>query len=114
MIGPGAMHITMVKKRLADGSECRKCHEATEHLRSRGLLDQIDEVVWALETDTESPGMRLGRELGIDTAPFFIVQDSHGRAVYSSVLQLVRDRLGQAVSIREQARAIDPDDIGGI
>jgi len=31
------MHITMIKKRLADGSECCKCREATEHLQSRGL-----------------------------------------------------------------------------
>jgi hypothetical protein len=31
-----------------------------------------------------------------------------------SVLQLVRERLGQAVSVQEQTQAIDPDDVGGI
>jgi Zn ribbon nucleic-acid-binding protein len=43
------MHITMVKRRLIDGSECRKCAEAADHLKSRGLWDRIDEIVWALE-----------------------------------------------------------------
>ena len=108
------MHITMVKKRLADGSECRKCQEASEHLHSRGLWHRIDEVVWAQEGDQTSPGMQLGSRLGVDRAPFFVVQDAGGQAVYVSVLQLVKDRLGQAVTAQEQVQAIDPDDIGGI
>ena len=33
------MHITMVKKRLADGSECRKCEDVSALLRSRGVLE---------------------------------------------------------------------------
>jgi hypothetical protein len=109
------MHITMVKKRLVDGSECRKCLEATEHLRTRGLLDRVDDVVWALEADPESPGMRLGRELGVDQAPFFVVREGvEPPVVYVSVLQLVRERLGQVVTAREAALAIDADDVGGI
>jgi hypothetical protein len=108
------MHITMVKKRLADGSECRKCQEASEHLTSRGLWERIDEVIWADEGDAGSPGMQLGSKLGVERAPFFVVRDSGSQTVYVSVLQLVRERLGQAVSVQEQAQAIDPDDIGGI
>jgi hypothetical protein len=109
------MHITMVKKRLADGSECRKCVEATEHLRSRGLWGQVDEIIWAREDDPSSPGMVLGQQLGIDRAPFFVVKDGQGDpAVYASVLQLVRERLGQAVTTAQQAAAIDADDVGGI
>lgn len=109
------MHITMVKKRLADGSECRKCVEATEHLRSRGLWERIDEIVWAHEDDPASPGMALGQQLGVDRAPFFVVRDGEGdRAVYTSVLHLVRERLGQAVTTAQQAAAIDADDVGGI
>jgi hypothetical protein len=106
----------MVKKRLVDGTECRKCREASEHLKARGLWDRVDEVIWAIETDPESPGMRLGCELGVDRAPFFLVRDDGvgPSAVYVSVLQLVRDRLGQPVSARESAQAIDVDDIGGI
>jgi hypothetical protein len=108
------MHITMVKKRLADGSECRKCVEATEHLQSRGLWGRIDEIVWAREDDPASPGMVLGQRLGIDRAPFFLVRDGQADQVYASVLQLVRERLGQAVTTSEQAAAIDADDVGGI
>ena len=108
------MHITMVKKRLADGSECRKCVDATDHLRSRGLWEAIDEVVWAREDDPASAGLRLAADLDVDRAPFFIVDDEHGRAVYLSVLQLVRDKLNQPVSVQEEVSAIDADDIGGI
>src|SRR5262249_9591957 len=109
------MHVTMVKKKLKDGSDCRKCAEATQHLESRGLLDRIDEVVWALEDDPSSPGMVLGARLGVDRAPFFVVRDDDGgEHVYTSVLQLVRERFGQGVSTPEQARAVDPDDVGGI
>ena len=63
------MHITMVKKRLADGSECRKCQEATAHLQSRGLWVHITEIVWAHEDDHASPGMLLGRQHGVERAP---------------------------------------------
>jgi hypothetical protein len=109
------MRITMVKKTLADGSDCRKCAEATEHLQSRGLWHHIDEVVWAREGDPTSPGMVLGARFGVERAPFFIVRDEDGReTVYSSVLQLVRERLGQTVSLQQQAQAIDIDDVGGI
>jgi hypothetical protein len=108
------MHVTMVKKRLADGSECRKCQQATAHLQSRGLWDRIDDIVWADERDPASAGMVLGRRLGVERAPFFIVLDERGEAVYASVLQLVRDRFEAPVTRAEQASSIDPDDIGGI
>lgn len=109
------MHITMVKKTLADGSDCRKCAEATEQLRARGLWQRIDEVIWAHEGDPTSAGMVLGTRLGVERAPFFIVRDDDGReTVYASVLQLIRERLGEQVSDQDQAVAIDADDIGGI
>ena len=108
------MHVTMVKKKLRDGSDCRKCAEATEHLRSRGLLDRIDEVVWAYEDDPQSPGIVLGARLGVERAPFFVVRDEQGEKVYTRVLQLVRERFGQSVTSMEQARDVDPDDVGGI
>ena len=104
----------MVKKRLAGGRECRKCAQATEQLRARGLWGRIDEVVEAREDDPTSPGSQLAAGLGVDTAPFFIVRDEAGEHVYTSVMRLIHDRLGRAVSDDERARAIDPDDIGGI
>lgn len=109
------MRITMVKKKLADGADCRKCAEATEHLQARGLWDHIDDVVWAVEGDPASPGMQLGARLGIDRAPFFVVHEDNGtETVYASVLQLVRDRLAEPVTAAQQAQAIDVDDVGGI
>jgi len=108
------MHITMVKKKLKDGSDCRKCAEITEHLQSRGLWERIDEVVWAHEDDPDSPGMLLGKRLGVERAPFFVVRDETGETTYTSVLQLIRERLGQTVTTLDQARDVDPDDIGGI
>lgn len=108
------MHLIMVKKKLKDGSDCRKCADATEYLRSRGLWERIDEVVWAHEEDPDSPGMKLGARLGVKHAPFFLVQDETGEKVYQSVLQLVRDRFADQVSTQDAARTVDADDIGGI
>ena len=104
----------MVKKRLLDGSECRKCAQATEQLKTRGLLGRIDEVLEVREGDPNSPGSELAARFGIDTAPFFIVRDDTGEHVYTSVMRLIQDRLGHSVSERERAAAIDPDDVGGI
>jgi hypothetical protein len=58
--------------------------------------------------------MVLASRLGVEQAPFFIVRDGSGEQVYTSVLQLVRERLQQEVTSVQQAAAIDPDDIGGI
>jgi hypothetical protein len=108
------VHVIMVKKRLADGSECQKCQEATDHLQARGLWSRIDEIVWADERDPNSAGMQLGARLGVERAPFFVVRDGQDESVYVSVLQLAKDRFGTAVTAAQQAAAIDPDDIGGI
>ena len=109
-----AMHVTMVKKKLADGSDCRKCAEVTEYLERRGLWQRIDEVVWAREEDPESPGMQLGARLGVLRAPFFVVRDERGEAVYTSALQMIPERFGERVESGERARDVDPDDVGGI
>jgi len=106
------MHVTMIKKRLLDGSECRKCVEASEHLKTRGLQDRIDEVVWAEERDPESSGMVLAAKHGVSAAPFFIVRDAGREEIYTSVLQLIRERLGQTVTAAQHAASIDVDDVG--
>ena len=58
------MHLVMVKKELADGSPCRKCGQAEEMLRRRGLWDKIDRVVVAKEGDERSEGVALAQEHG--------------------------------------------------
>ena len=108
------MRVTMVKKRLSDGTECRKCQDATALLQSRGLWSRIDEIVWAHDGDAESPGMQLSARFGVEQAPFFIVFDGTREVVYISVLQLARECFEASVSAQEQAAALDVDDIGGI
>ena len=91
------LHVTMVKKRLASGKPCRKCVQAEELLKARGGWDRIDQVVWAVENEPDSEGMRLARRHGIDAAPFFVVDESDGAQVaYSSVLQFLKKRLPPA------------------
>jgi hypothetical protein len=104
----------MIKKTLLDGSDCPKCAEATRYLESRGLWDRIDEVVWAKEDDASSPGMVEAARLGVDRAPFFVVDADGREEVYTSVLQLARERLGGTVSTAERARDVDAADVGGI
>jgi phosphoadenosine phosphosulfate reductase len=88
------MHVTMVKKRLADGETCRKCAQAEDLLRSRGLWKRIDEVIWADERDATSAGAVLAAHYGVDSAPFFVVRDGdEPPLVYTSVLKLVAERL---------------------
>jgi hypothetical protein len=87
------MHITMVKKRLRDGRECRKCVQAMDQLQVRKLWNRIDEVVEAQEGDPNSPGSQLAQRVGVDVAPFFIVRDDSGEHVYTSVMKLIQDRL---------------------
>jgi hypothetical protein len=106
------MHVTMVKKRLADGTECRKCAEASRQLEQRGLWSRIDEVLWASEDGSSTPGDELGHRLGVDRAPFFVVRDDAGEHVYTSVLRLIRDRFKEPVA--DDLADVDPDDIGGI
>ena len=90
------MHVIMVKKRLANGDACRKCAQAEDFLRSRGLWNRIDEVVLALEDDPNSPGMQLGARFGVEVAPFFIVRRSDGtEVVYESVLKLIKECLSE-------------------
>jgi phosphoadenosine phosphosulfate reductase len=105
------MHVTMVKKRLANGEPCRKCAQAEELLRNRGLWNLIDEVVWADENDPSSPGSQLGVRHGVAIAPFFIVRDEDGtETVYESALKFIRDRLSDAPPTI-QSRAIGDVDI---
>lgn len=85
------MHVTMIKKKLLSGEPCKKCAEAEDMLRARGLWDRIDRVVLAVEGDANSEGMQLAARLGVENAPFFIVRDGAGREeVVESTLKLMR------------------------
>jgi phosphoadenosine phosphosulfate reductase len=102
------MHIAMVKKRLASGEPCRKCLQAEELLKNRGLWHRIDEVIWADEADAQSPGVLLAAKYGIDLAPFFVVTpDSGAPRIYDSVLKLIREELQSAPPVSMAAPALD-------
>lgn len=87
------MHVTMIKKRLANGQPCEKCVQAEELLKRRGLWERIDEVVWADENDPTSAGMVLSKEKSVALAPFFIVKEGEQEQVYTSVMGFVKERL---------------------
>jgi phosphoadenosine phosphosulfate reductase len=104
------MHVTMVKKRLANGETCRKCAQAEELLKNRGLWQRIDEVLWVDETDASSPGAQLAARYGIDLAPFFVVRDNDDRAVvYASVLKLIQERLAPGAAASGAPTPFDGD-----
>ena len=89
------MRVTMVKKRLLDGEPCKKCNDAEALLKTRGLWNRIDEVVWAIEGDPQSQGMKLAAQYRVELAPFFIVQPDSGEArVFTSTLQFIKEALG--------------------
>lgn len=101
------MHITMVKKILADGSPCRKCADVEERLRDGGHLARIDAVVIADERDAGSAGMELARRHGVDLAPFFIVEDDSGNVrVYTIFLRFLREVLQAGASEADELREI--------
>ena len=113
------MLIIMVKKVLADGSPCRKCIQAEEMLRRRKLWDKIDEVVVADEGDPNSEGFQRAKRYGIDTAPFFIVQEGEEETLYTSPLELIRQvlkpkktkRMVDVESLRNELQTASPQSV---
>ena len=98
------MHVTMVKKRLLSGDDCRKCAEAEQLLRGRGVWGRVDRVVWAIEGEPSSEGMQMGARYGVESAPFFVVRDEQGNEqVIESTLKLLK-----AISVNGQSVAPPP------
>ena len=93
------MHITFVKKILADGTVCRKCQDVESRLNGAGHLARIDEVVIADERDPLSPGHALAREFKVSVAPFFIVRRGDVTAIYTIYLQFVREVLEHSIAV---------------
>jgi hypothetical protein len=104
--GVSLMSITYVKKIKADGTLCRKCAEVDERLDAAGLMPRIDRVVIADERDPSSEGMTLGAELGVDAAPFFIVDAGGTRTIYTSYVKLLKEVLEASTSEEEEAKDI--------
>jgi phosphoadenosine phosphosulfate reductase len=89
------MRVTMVKKRLLGGEACKKCVQAEDMLKARGLWSRIDEVVWAVEGEPDSPGMKLAARYHVELAPFFMVEEADREPrVYTSTVQFIKEALG--------------------
>src|SRR5262249_5321219 len=106
------MHVAMIKKKLASGEPCKKCQQAEDLLKTRKLWSRVDEIIWAVENEGDSPGMRLAEQHGIESAPSFIVTRDDGQTrAYDSVLTLIREELQQAPPSVGAAAA--PTDLAG-
>ena len=98
------MRIQMVKKLKIDGSACKKCADVEKRLSDAGLLDSIDEIVIADESDPDSKGMVLARELDVENAPFFIVEDPPGiRKVYTIYFKFLKEVLQHGENRKQSA-----------
>lgn len=88
------MRITLVKKVLADGQDCRKCRDVMERLERGGHLGRIDRILVADERNPASAGWMAAQHYGVDTAPFFVVRHDDGREqVYTVFLAFFHEVL---------------------
>jgi hypothetical protein len=84
------MSITMVKKILEDGTECKKCQEVSERMEINSEMRHIDRVVYADVRDKESEGYQIATRLGLEIAPFFVVDNDGSEIIYKTYLELKR------------------------
>ena len=101
------MKITMVKKRMADGSPCKKCREVDEKLRAANQLHCIDEIIYADESDPNSAGMQLSARYGVDRAPFFVVErDNKLPQIYTVYFKFVKEVLNADSTEADELREL--------
>ncbi|WP_295799907.1 hypothetical protein [uncultured Microbulbifer sp.] len=86
------MHITLVKKVLADGSLCAKCNDVEQKLKENDQEKYLDQVLIADERDPQSAGMQLAQSLQVERAPFFVVEeDGKEPLVYTVYFKFVKE-----------------------
>ena len=100
------MHITFVKKILANGDPCPKCGDVERRLTASGQLQRIDRVVVADERDTDSEGMRLAAQHDVAVAPFFIVEDDGETTIYTVYLRFAKEIFGRRANAVEEAEEL--------
>ena len=110
------MKITMVKKILEDGSECKKCREVTERLEAHNEMNKIDHIAYADVREEESEGFKLAQKHNMDITPFFIVEENGEEAVYKTYLELRKNVFDQTpdaedIEIEEKRKAPPEDDM---
>ncbi len=102
------MHITFVKKILANGAPCQKCQDVEQRLIDANQLDRINETLVADERDPSSAGMRLAAKLGVTRAPFFVVRNEGETEtkVYTVYFKFAKEVLGKSQSSRDENKEI--------
>ena len=100
------MHITFVKKILANGEPCAKCADVERRLESSGEMASIDRVVVPDERDPHSEGMTLAAQHGVQVAPFFIVSDGERTTVYTIYLRFSKEIFGREAKSVDEAQEV--------
>ena len=103
------MHITFVKKILANGEACQKCADVEQRLIKSGNMDRISEILIADERDPASAGLILARQLTVERAPFFVVDDGTSKKVYTVYFKFAKEVFGKESSKSEQGKEILKD-----
>ena len=98
------MNITLVKKIMEDGEECRKCREVSDLLKKSDELRFIDAILYADMKAPDSEGSRVAMEHNIDIAPFFVVENDGDVTIYKSYMQFKRDVLKKMAGVALQAK----------
>ena len=77
--------VVMVKKRLKDGSDCRRCAQIQERIEKDDFGDQISQTLFVEEGKEDTLGARLSKQFKMRTAPFFVItyEDDRVEAVES-------------------------------
>ena len=72
-------------------------------------MDRIDKILIADERDPDSPGALLARELSVDRAPFFVVENDGEQTVYTVYFKFLKEVLEVDVASAQEAQEILQD-----
>jgi phosphoadenosine phosphosulfate reductase len=67
--------VIMVKKKMLDGTWCRKCNDVAQKMEEDGVDKWIGHIAVADVQDGHSEGVKLATRFEVATAPFFLVRN---------------------------------------
>ena len=105
------MKITLVKKILASGELCPKCEDVVERLEKSNQMSLIDQVLVADERDPDSEGLKLAKKLGVERAPFFVVENDTELKIYTVYFKFAKEVLNKETKELEKSKEILKDNI---
>jgi len=72
--------VIMVKKKMVDGTLCRKCNDVAQKMQEDGTGKWIGHYAMADVQNAESEGVKLATRFEVATAPFFLVRSKEEQA----------------------------------